>query len=515
MHDYLPVATPLPSFWLAENHDHAFAAHRTTPDLPAHTDVLIIGAGYAGTATAWHLIKDGRQPDHLRRKPLVTLLDARGVCSGATGRNGGHIRPDLYGHIPKYIAREGIEAAVELAEFEIRHVSALKQVVEDEGIDCDFVLSRTVDTWANAEDAASAKTVYDLMAKELALEHMKDVFFHYGPQAEKLSGVKGAKAVGSYTAGMMWPYKFISHLLKSLVASGDVNLQTHTPVTAIEPINDGHDGFTVTTPRGKLHANKIVHASNAYVAGLLPEYAAAVVPCKGICSRITIPTAPAPLVPQTSYIERTEDRTLSYLIPRQVDNSIIVGGAATLFKPDRCAWYNNIDDSTLIMPAKMYYNNYLQRTFTSFANVNAEKVSHLWTGVMGYSYDSHAHVGAVPERPNQFVIAGFNGHGMPVIWLSGKGLAKIMNEGVPFRESGIPRVFETSRHRVQRATNGKKEWGDILGDGSLVGCFSSNNNHLNEARAQHVNLQHAANSHEPRKDMMGNFSSIVEANEIF
>jgi glycine/D-amino acid oxidase-like deaminating enzyme len=47
---------------------------------------VIIGAGYSGVSLAYHLYKQlshADQPD-----PAITVLEARQICSGATGRNG-------------------------------------------------------------------------------------------------------------------------------------------------------------------------------------------------------------------------------------------------------------------------------------------------------------------------------------------------------------------------------------------------------------------------------------------
>lgn len=147
---YLPVENPTPSFW----HENLHELHdvRSTPDLPPTSDVVIIGAGYAGIATAYHLKKGER-----RNNLSVTVLEARGVCSGATGRNGGHLRPDMYGHIPKYIERAGVKAGLEIAEFEVAHLEAIKKLIEKEKIDCDFTLTRTVDVWINKTAAVKAR----------------------------------------------------------------------------------------------------------------------------------------------------------------------------------------------------------------------------------------------------------------------------------------------------------------------------------------------------------------------
>ena len=172
----------------------------------------------------------------------------------------------------------------------------------------------------------------------------------------------------------------------------------------------------------------------------------------------------APLL-NNSYINRTEDNTLSYLIPR-ADGSIIVGGAAAKFKAFREQWYRNVDDSILIDAAKDYYAGYMQRTYRGWEESGAA-IDKIWTGVMGYSYDSNPHIGAVPRKPNQSILAGFNGHGMPVIWLAAKELAKMVVEKVPFEQTGLPRLFKTTQDRIDRARAGKEENGDILGTGSF------------------------------------------------
>lgn len=75
-----PVLNSTQSFWRSAIHE--IDCHRSTPELPPETDVLIIGAGYAGAATAYYLLKENAAP------PSVTIIDAREVCAGATGRNG-------------------------------------------------------------------------------------------------------------------------------------------------------------------------------------------------------------------------------------------------------------------------------------------------------------------------------------------------------------------------------------------------------------------------------------------
>lgn len=72
---------------------------------------------------------------------------------------------------------------------------------------------------------------------------------------------------------------------------------------------------------------------------------------------------------------------------------------------------------------------------------------------MGYSSDYLPHVGCVPGKPEQYIIAGFTGHGMPQVFLSAKGISKMIRENRPFKETGVPRLYETSEARLKSTEN--------------------------------------------------------------
>ena len=72
---------------------------------------------------------------------------------------------------------------------------------------------------------------------------------------------------------------------------------------------------------------------------------------------------------------------------------------------------------------------------------------------MGYSADGLPFVGAVPGRQNQFVMAGFTGHGMPQAFLCAKGLASMVLEGEELEATGIPNIFKVTRERLTDTRN--------------------------------------------------------------
>lgn len=175
-----PVADSITPFWRTDL--HPLDTHRSTPDMPSETDLLIIGAGYAGAATAYHYYTSNPSPGS------VLILEARQACSGATARNGGHIRADIYFGTPKFAEMYGTEDAVKLAQFEVEHVWAVKDVVEKEKIECDFVLTRYCDVSLDEEFAEQTQKVFERTVKEHKdLVDLREIMFHGAKDAERVS----------------------------------------------------------------------------------------------------------------------------------------------------------------------------------------------------------------------------------------------------------------------------------------------------------------------------------------
>ncbi|KAL4887544.1 FAD dependent oxidoreductase [Aspergillus karnatakaensis] len=437
----IPVPNATTPFWRTQLHE--LDSHRTTPDLPKECDIVIIGAGFAGAALAYYLHEDNPAP------PSVVILEAREACSGATGRNGGHMKPDVYYNVPKYIKKYGVRAAVDVARFEASQVHAVKELVEKEKIDCDFVLTRACDATLDPQLARDTHQAFTEL-RNSGVADLKDVFYAHGKDAEQLSGVKGALSCFTFTAGHVWPYKMVMHLLQTAVMKG-ANLQTHTPVTNVSetPLPDGR--WLVQTARGPIKARKVLFATNGYTAHLAPQFHNHIVPVRGICSRITVPQdRKLPFLPYT-YSIRYGAGMYDYLIPRP-DGSIIVGGAKPNFWSDRSHWYNVSDDSKLIEPAVSHFDGLMQRTFAGWEDSGAE-TDRVWTGIMGWTSDFMPYVGEVPGKPNQMILAGFSGHGMPLILLSAKAIVQMVRHGLAFEETGVPEIFRATKERLQSTKN--------------------------------------------------------------
>lgn len=81
--NFFPVPNATVSYWRSEL--HATDEYRSTKELPSECNIAaIIGAGLLGVSMAYHLKKLYEE----KKQPKIVILEARKVCSGATGGNG-------------------------------------------------------------------------------------------------------------------------------------------------------------------------------------------------------------------------------------------------------------------------------------------------------------------------------------------------------------------------------------------------------------------------------------------
>jgi hypothetical protein len=143
-----PVANPTPSVWQQPPSLLASHASETPPD---EVDVLIIGSGITACSIAYHLLRSSDST--ARRTPRVAIFEARELCSGATGRNGGHIKETPYLEWATLLNRFGRGAADEVVRFRMAHLKQLLELAEKEGITvaAEAREVETVDVFCEAE----------------------------------------------------------------------------------------------------------------------------------------------------------------------------------------------------------------------------------------------------------------------------------------------------------------------------------------------------------------------------
>src|SRR5690606_29683554 len=101
-------------------------------DLPTRVDVLVVGAGYAGLSAALTLARGGRS---------VLVLDRQRAGEGASTRNGGITSGNIRASHAELVRKLGKEWAMAIQAESKAARDDLKRFVEEEGLDCDYVLT--------------------------------------------------------------------------------------------------------------------------------------------------------------------------------------------------------------------------------------------------------------------------------------------------------------------------------------------------------------------------------------
>ena len=87
--------------------DAGLAAELPTLRGEERADVLVVGGGYTGLWTAWHLLE-------LEPEARVAVLEAEGIGTGPSGRNGGFVN-SMWFSLGALCRRYGERAGLEMA----------------------------------------------------------------------------------------------------------------------------------------------------------------------------------------------------------------------------------------------------------------------------------------------------------------------------------------------------------------------------------------------------------------
>lgn len=99
-------------------------------DLPEEADVVIIGSGITGAAAAKTVLELSSSLS-TKTELKVVVLEARQLCSGATARNGGHIKCAPHEEFARLRKTLGEEKAKKAVRMQMRHLEVLKGVGEE------------------------------------------------------------------------------------------------------------------------------------------------------------------------------------------------------------------------------------------------------------------------------------------------------------------------------------------------------------------------------------------------
>lgn len=466
-----PIANPLPSYWQIPRSPLANVIESETDNPTKPYDYVIIGSGISGAMIAHNLLEK-------RPGARIVMLEAREVCSGATGRNGGHTKAASYRTYMQHVKTLGKQEALKIARLEYANIVETHQLAETLGIDCENKLCNTVDLIYDKSTFEAGKTAIQALRGDTE-DHEKEVGkaawyqihedtaqvqkqFFVAPEFSNSTLKERERLEGAfeYVAGRVHAYRFTTGVLSRCIKKG-LQLRTNTTVDSIQPSKEtGTDSITrwdIITKHNTISTAQVIVASNGYTPYILKELQGAIVPMRG---QITVQRPgsatklPSPLPTTYSFIGCDG---YEYMIPRPLPSGsqhIVIGGGLARLPDGGAAEFGIVDDASL-NPA---ISAYLRETLTGYhgtenwgeaTEAEAEKrVESEWTGIMGATADGQPFVGEVPGKKGVWVSAGFNGHGMVLCLKSAEALVGMIEGGaVP---EWFPGSFLISKERVEK-----------------------------------------------------------------
>ncbi|PIB24731.1 oxidoreductase [Amylibacter kogurei] len=346
---------PTPYWW-----DAAPLAPASDASLPTKTDVLIIGSGYTGLHAAIQTARAG----------LSTLIvDANDCGYGASTRNGGQVSTSIKPSYDKLKHQFGAELACNIMAEGQASLDYIKSFIAAENVECDYQP-------CGRFHGAHSKSAFEKLQRTLDASKIKTDAFVVSKH--DLSSELGTDV---YHGGVVYPHHASVHpakyhqSLRNIATNAGTHLVSFCPVTAIDRTANC---FSVTTKRGTITADQVILATNGYSGGLSNWHQRRVIPIGSyIIATDEIPTSVMDEIMPTNRVLSDTRKLVYYYRPSPDRKRILFGGRVSLSETD---------------PKKSApkLHQELTRIFPQLLGV---KVSHSWTGKVGYTFDSMMHTG--------------------------------------------------------------------------------------------------------------------------
>jgi glycine/D-amino acid oxidase-like deaminating enzyme len=381
-----------------------------TPNPPLQgdrmVDIGVIGAGFAGLATAYELKKAA--PD-LR----IAVLEAKAVGYGASGRNGSFAMTVVGLGFGTTASLRGKQFLKEAHTYMEKAVDHLDEFIQGERLDCDRIRPGFLRV---------ATTVGYIKRLQHDIQLMKSLGFS---GLDWISAQETRAMVNSERyLGALWeprlllinPLKLVREE-KRLVSEMGVHVYEDTPVTEI------HSGppFQLQTPTGTVTSQKLVFATNAY-SHLFPLLLRKQAPA------FTYMIATEPLSPeQLNPIgwqgrQGLEDaRNLIHYYRLTPDNRIVLGGGPVGLSFRNSLFHDDSQSAWQHLEAHLHF---------LFPHLKRIKITHRWGGPFSVTVNLTPALGYVGDRRAVYNL-GCIGHGVSMSHLNAQVICSLLLDKEP------------------------------------------------------------------------------------
>ncbi len=355
-------------------------------------DVIVVGAGVTGTSIAWRLAEADKR---------VLVVEQRGVCSGASGRNGGMTGAGSSMHAS---SRAG-QAVYALTTANLR---LLKGLPDELGTGFELRLPGTMDVITTQEQYAHLRA-----AVAIEREAGIDIELIDGPAARSIMPALAPDVLGAAYAedrGHLWPFALVNGMADAAVRNG-AEIRTGATVERLARAGERVTGVVVNGET--ILAEETVLATNAWTPRLLPDLpAGAVVPARGQIL-VTQPLPPILACPFGTNFDKEYGR-------QTPGGQILCGGFRRLDVNEGLGTY--LEEVTA--PVQAGIAHCLTRLFPILRG--KVRVVRSWSGIMGFTADGLPLIGRYDPAPGLTIAAGFNGGGFSWGAIVGKVIARLL-----------------------------------------------------------------------------------------
>jgi glycine/D-amino acid oxidase-like deaminating enzyme len=295
----------------------------------------------------------------------------------------------------------------------------VKNFVEANNVDCDFNYTTTFETCLNSDYKEYLSNAFaDFRDAGGDVSHIK---FYEGEETKMKTRVPMALCAYEWPAASNHPAKLCHWILSDFIRKGG-KLWTHCPAKSIlEHTASTSSGmrWDISTPRGVVSAQTVIHCTNAYAAFLLPELANTITPRRAQGHSYVPPYSLSGANTLQSTMSLRYGPKHFFSVNPLIDGTLILGGSASRQDADLTPEYLQdrftFDDSThnpSIMANSIDEFSFLALGAPSMRTERHEEgFSHVWTGIVGETPDAVPLVGHIDGLDGQWICAGFNGHG--------------------------------------------------------------------------------------------------------
>jgi glycine/D-amino acid oxidase-like deaminating enzyme len=368
----------------------------TAGDLPASTDVAVIGAGFTGLSAARVLAKRGAK---------VVVLEANSIGWGASSRNGGMVLTGMKLDVGTLSKRYGMELTRRMYADSLNSIDLVEQIVREENIACDFSRCGHLEVACKQSHFDSYARSVETIAREF--NHQLKIVPRNELPAEIGSGIYFGGMVDETSAGVN-PARYVSGLAGAALKAGATIYENARVQEISKTSQSGSAGFDAKTSRGNIFARDVLVGTSGYTSSATPALRKKIIP---IGSYI-IATEPLPeslakeLSPRNRMIY--DSKYFLYYYRLTPDNRMLFGGRAAFF-PETA---DTIRRSAEILRQGMV------GVYPQLRNI---KTAYAWGGTVDFCFDTMPHVG---QLNGVHYALGYAGHGVAMATHLGAKMAE-------------------------------------------------------------------------------------------